>query len=215
MISSHDAGLQASCAGRPQLRLLDQVRERMRRLGMARRSEKSYVGWIRRFILANGKRHPREMGVVEVERFLTDLAVLGHVSASTPNQALAALLFLYKQVLGIELPWMEGIRRAKKPRRLPVVLTRLEIKALLAEISGRHWLMASLRYGSGMRLMECVRLRVKDVDFDRREIMIRHGKGGKDRRTMLPGTLVAPLLDQLQEARRVHANAPFLRHALD
>lgn len=206
MASSHHVGSQASRGGRSQPRLLDQVRGRMRRLGMARRSEQSYVGWIRRFILANGKRHPREMGAAEIERFLTDLAVRRHVSAATQNQALAALLFLYKQVLGIELPWMDDIQRAKKPRRLPVVLTRTEVKALLAEMSGKHWLMASLLYGSGMRLLECARLRVKDVDFDRRELMIRHGKGGKDRRTMLPATLVAPLLDQLQETRRVHGN---------
>lgn len=206
MSSLHRSGGQASDGGSATPRLLDQVCARMRRLGMARRSEEAYIGWIRRFILANGKRHPRDMGAVEVERFLTSLAVRGKVAPSTQNQALAALLFLYKQVLGIELAWMEDIQRAKRPQRLPVVLTRAEVQALLAEMTGAHWLMASLLYGTGMRLMECVRLRVKDVDFERRELMIRHGKGGKDRRTMLPASLGAPLRSQLDEARRIHAN---------
>lgn len=185
-------------------RLLDQVRGRMRRLGMARRSEEAYVGWIRRFILANDKRHPQDMGAPEIERFLTDLAVKGRVSPSTQNQALSALLFLYRQVLGMDLPWMNDIQRAKKPRRLPVVLTRREVQALLGGITGVHWLIANLLYGTGMRLMECVRLRVKDVDFERREVVVRHGKGGKDRHTMLPGLLVEPLKHQLTEARRLH-----------
>jgi integron integrase len=187
-------------------RLLDQVRGRMRRLGLARRSEEAYVGWIRRFVLANDRRHPRELGAPEVERFLTHLAVHGNVAASTQNQALAALLFLYRQVLGIDLPWMADVQRAKKPRRLPVVLTRAEVQGLLAEVAGVHWLMAALLYGSGMRLMECVRLRVKDVDFVRRELVIRHGKGGKDRCTMLPACMVEPLRAQLAEARRLHGN---------
>lgn len=154
-------------------KLLDQVRARIRRLGMARRTEEAYVGWIRRFILAHGKRHPREMGEREVEAFLTGLAIHGGVAASTQNQALAALLFLYREVLGSELPWMEDIRRAKRPERLPVVLSREEVRALLAELSGVCWLMASLLYGSGLRLLECLRLRVQDVDFARREIVVR------------------------------------------
>src|SRR5690348_7906844 len=187
-----------------QPRLLDQVRARVRRLGLARRTEEAYVGWVRRFILANDKRHPAGMGVLEIERFLTGLAVEGCVSASTQNQALSALLFLYRQVLGIELPWLDGIERAKKPQRLPVVLTRSEVVALLGELSGTHWLMSSLLYGTGMRLMECVRLRMKDVDFERREITIRQGKGGKDRRTMLPRSLMTPLQAQLVEASRIH-----------
>ncbi len=185
-------------------KLLDQVRGRMRRLGMARRSEEAYVGWIRRFILANDKRHPVSMGAVEIERFLTALAVHGKVSASTQNQALSALLFLYRQVLEVELPWLDGIVRAKKPQRLPVVLTRDEAAALLGEMTGTHALMASLLYGTGMRLMECVRLRVKDVDFVRGEILVREGKGGKDRRTMLPRSLGDRLRAQLAEAARVH-----------
>jgi integron integrase len=189
--------------GRPP-RLLDQVRGRMRRLGMAKRSEEVYVGWIRRFILSNDKRHPAEMGAEEVERFLTALAVHGQVSASTQNQALSALLFLYKQVLAIDLPWLDGVERAKKPQRLPVVLTSAEVAALLGELHGIHWLMGSLLYGTGMRLMECVRLRVKDVDFEQGEIVIRQGKGGKDRRTVLPRSLHQALQAQLAEASRMH-----------
>ncbi|MDE1965440.1 MAG: integron integrase [Xanthomonadaceae bacterium] len=180
------------------------MRDRMRRLHMARRSEEVYVGWVRRFILANGKRHPRDLGASDIERFLTGLAVHGRVSASTQNQALSALLFLYKQVLGLELPWLDGMERAKRPQRVPTVLTRAETQALLGELRGVHWLMGSLLYGTGMRLMECVRLRVKDVDFERHEIVVRQGKGAKDRRTMLPLMLVDPLRTQLAEARRVH-----------
>jgi len=189
--------------GKP-AKLLDQVRARMRRLGMAIRSEQAYTGWIRRFILANGKRHPKDLGAREVEAFLTGLAVRGKVAASTQNQALSALLFMYREVLGVELPWMDDIRRAKRPQRLPVVLDRDETIALLGEMDGLTGLMASLLYGSGLRLMECVRLRVKDVDFARHEIIVRQGKGGKDRRTMLPGTVVEALLAQLDHARRVH-----------
>ena len=188
----------------PSPRLLDQVRARMRRLAMSKRSEEAYVGWIRRFILANDKRHPAELGAPEIERFLTALAVHGHVAAATQNQALSALLFLYKQVLGIELPWLDGIERAKRPQRLPVVLTRPEVTDLLGELTGLHWLMGSLLYGTGMRLMECVRLRAKDVDFERHEILVRQGKGAKDRRTMLPRLLAEPLQAQLAEAARIH-----------
>ena len=190
-------------SGRP--RLLDDVRARIRRLGLAIRTEEAYVGWIRRFILASGKRHPREMGSIEVERFLTGLAVHGQVSASTQNQALSALLFLYRQVLDIDLPWMDDICRAKRRERLPVVLDREEVAALLDSMSGVARMMAGLLYGSGLRLMECVRLRVQDIDFMRSEITVRRGKGGKDRKTMLPAASVEPLQAQLAEARRVHA----------
>lgn len=176
----------------------------MRRLGMARRSEEAYVGWIRRFILSNGRRHPAGMGAPEVERFLTSLAVRDKVSASTQNQALSALLFLYRQVLQLELPWLDGVERAKKPQRLPVVLTPVETRGLLDQLTGVHWLTGSLLYGTGMRLMECFRLRVKDVDFSRGEILVRKGKGAKDRRTMLPRTLVEPLQAQLADAARIH-----------
>lgn len=180
------------------------MRGRMRRLGLSLRTEEVYVGWVRRFILANAKRHPRNMGAREVERFLTRLATQGHVSASTQNQALSALLFLYREVLQQELPWMDNVRRAKRPKRLPVVLSRDEVARLLGEMEGTTWLMASLLYGAGLRLMECVRLRVKDVDFVRREITVRQGKGGKDRRTMLPAMAVEALQGQMAEARRVH-----------
>lgn len=194
----------SSTAVRRSPRLLDKVRGRIRRLGMSLRTEEAYVGWIRRFIVANGKRHPRELGAPEIEAFLTHLATHGKVAASTQNQALSALLFLYREVLQQNLPWLENIRRAKRPQRLPVVLSRDEVARMLSEMSGITWLMASLLYGSGMRLMECVRLRVKDVDFARREITVRQGKGGKDRRTMLPAISVDALQGQLAEARRVH-----------
>jgi integron integrase len=205
MPSFHEEGDRTSIkAGAAAPKLLDQVRERMRRLGMSKRSEEAYVGWSRRFILANGKRHPAELGAPEIERFLTSLAVQGQVAAATQNQALSALLFLYKQVLGIELPWLDGIERAKRPQRLPVVLTKTEVTALLDELTGLHWLMGSLLYGTGMRLMECVRLRAKDVDFERGEILVRQGKGAKDRRTMLPRSLQKPLQAQMEEAARIH-----------
>ena len=186
-------------------KLLDQVRARVRRLGLSKRTEEAYVGWIRRFILANGKRHPLEMGSDEVERFLTHLATDAKVAASTQNQALSALLFLYRQVLQQELGWMENIQRAKRPERLPVVLSRLEVADLLAQMNGATWLMAALLYGGGLRLLECLRLRVQDVDFARHEITVRHGKGGKDRRTMLPAMVSEALQAQMAEARRVHA----------
>ena len=200
----HGTARTSGTAVRRSPRLLDEVRGRIRRLGMSLRTEEAYVGWIRRFIVANGKRHPRELGAREVEAFLTHLATHGKVAASTQNQALSALLFLYREVLQQNLPWLENIRRAKRPQRLPVVLARDEVARMLSEMSGVTWLMASLLYGSGMRLMECVRLRVKDVDFVRREITVRQGKGGKDRRTMLPAISVDALQGQLAEARRVH-----------
>jgi len=169
------------------------------------RTEKIYIGWIRRFILANAKRHPREMGAAEVEAFLSLLAVQRKVAASTQNQALSALLFLYRVVLGIELPWLEGVVRAKRPKRVPTVLSQDEARSLLAHMEGRPQLLASLLYGTGMRLMECLRLRVKDVDFARNEITIRGGKGAKDRHTVLPKSLVEPLQREIERARMLHA----------
>lgn len=182
-------------------KLLDQVRDRIRTKHYSLRTETQYVQWIRRFILFHGKRHPQEMGAVEVEAFLTHLAVTGKVSASTQNQALSALLFLYKEILSIDLPWLNEIVRAKQPQRLPTVLTRTEVQAILVRMSGTYGLMANLLYGTGMRLMECVRLRVKDVDFERREILIRDGKGAKDRITMLPESLADPLQAHLLHRR--------------
>jgi integron integrase len=186
-------------------RLLDQVRDRIRRLGMAKRTEEAYVGWIRRFIVANHRRHPREMGASEVEGFLTRLATECHVAASTQNQALAALLFLYREVLRVELPWMEHIRRAKGPEHLPTVLSRAEVGALLGQLSGLPGLLARLLYGTGMRLMEVLRLRTQDVRFARHEICVRRGKGAKDRITLLPPALKAALQLQVEVVRALHA----------
>ena len=185
-------------------KLLDQVRERLRLKHYSIRTEHQYVQWARRFILFHHKRHPADMGAVEVEAFLTYLAVEGHVAAATQNQALSALLFLYREVLGVNLPWLENVVRVKRPARLPVVLTRREVAAVLDRMQGTHGLMARLLYGTGMRLMECVRLRVKDVDFERAEILIRDGKGCKDRVTMLPQALSAPLQAHLQTRRRLY-----------
>lgn len=208
--------------GKPEgLRLFEEVRRVLRLKHYSMRTEVVYLGWIRRFIIANDRRHPRLMGVAEVERFLSSLAVAGQVAASTQNQALSALLFLYKEVLGIELPWMEDVTRAKRPRRLPTVLSRGEVQDLLAQLDGRPWLLCSLLYGTGLRLMECLRLRVKDVDFSRNEITVRDGKGGKDRRTVLPKSLVEPLQREVERARALHAadlqagfGAVHLPHAL-
>ncbi|MBP5987938.1 MAG: integron integrase [Azonexus sp.] len=185
-------------------KLLDRVRERIRFKHYSIRTEDSYVQWIRRFILFHGKRHPSEMGAVEVEAFLTHLAVEGNVAASTQNQARSALLFLYKDVLGSELPWLNNVEQAKKPRRLPVVLTEDEVRDLLANLEGVHWLVAGLLYGSGLRLMEALRLRVQDVDFKRREILVRNGKGFKDRVTMLPDKLAARLQSHLATVKLLH-----------
>lgn len=185
-------------------KLLDQLRDRLRLKHYSIRTETQYVQWVRRFILFHGKRHPREMGVREVEAFLTDLAVSGRVAASTQNQALSALLFLYREVLEIDLPWLDNVVRAKRPARLPVVLTHNEVQAVLGRMEGTHGLMARLLYGTGMRLMECVRLRIKDVDFERAEILVRDGKGAKDRVTMLPQSLTPALSEHLQRRRLLY-----------
>jgi integron integrase len=184
-------------------KLLDQVRDKIRVKHYSIRTETQYVQWIRRFILFHGKRHPKEMGAAEAEAFLTHLAVEGSVSASTQNQALSALLFLYREVLGMELPWLDDVVRAKKPQRLPSVLNRDEVALVLERMDGTYGLMARLLYGTGMRLMECCRLRVKDIDFRQREILIRDGKGAKDRVTMLPGALIKPLHEHLEKRRRL------------
>lgn len=186
-------------------RLLDQVRDRIRVLHYSYRTEQTYLAWIRRYILFHGKRHPREMGKSEVEAFLSHLALQRKVAASTQNQALSAILFLYRQVLGIELGWLEDVVRARKSERLPVVLSRDEVQSLLARIDGEKGLMAGLLYGAGLRLMECVRLRVKDVDFGMNQILVRDGKGRKDRVTVLPRSLVDPLRRQVERVRHIHA----------
>ncbi len=188
--------------GKP--KLLDQVRDVIRRKHYSFRTEQTYIGWIRRFILFHRKRHPSEMADTEVTEFLTSLARDGNVAASTQNQALSALLFLYKEVLKEEIGWLDGIERAKRPARLPAVLTRDEVKNIFAQLHGTHRLMAGLLYGSGLRLMECVRLRVKDVDFGYTHVVVRDGKGGKDRVTMLPVNLAQTLERHLQKVKAQH-----------
>jgi integron integrase len=185
-------------------RLLDRVRDAIRRRHYSYRTEQAYVHWIKRYIYFHDRRHPSEMGAAEVTGFLTHLASDREVSASTQNQALSALLFLYGQVLEVKLPWMDSIERAKRPVRVPVVLTVDEVRALLARLQGTKWLMASLLYGAGMRLRECLKLRVKDVDFDYQQITVRDGKGGKDRVTMLPVGLKEPLRSHLARVKTLH-----------
>jgi len=185
-------------------KLLDQLRDAIRARHYSIRTEKCYADWVRRFILFHNKRHPREMGAPEVEAFLTHLAVDRNVAASTQNQALAAILFLYNHVIEIKLPWLTDVTRAKQPERRPVVLTRDEVKRILNRMTGVASLVARLLYGTGLRLMEGVRLRVKDIDFARGEIVVRQGKGQKDRVTMLPQSLAEPLRIQLASARALH-----------
>ncbi len=184
--------------------LLDQIRAAIRLRHYSIRTEEAYVNVARRFILFHHKRHPKEMGVDEIRQYLSHLATDGNVAASTQNVALAALLFLYREVLSIDLPLIEGVERAKRPQRVPVVLSYKEIMRVLDALSGTHQLMASLLYGAGLRLMECVRLRVKDVDFEYQQIIVRDGKGEKDRRTILPAPLVEPLRHQLARVRLQH-----------
>jgi len=188
----------------PPPRLLDEVRRQIRIRHYAYSTERTYIYWTKFFVRFHRLRHPREMGAVEVEAFLSYLATDRKVSASTQNQAKAALLFLYKAVLGIDLPWLQEVVSAQGSRRLPVVLTRQEVKTLLEALHGTSWLIASLLYGTGMRVIEGLRLRVKDLDLERREIVVREGKGGKDRITMVPENLVLPLRDQLLRAKRLH-----------
>jgi integron integrase len=187
-------------------RLLDQVRSVIRIRHYSRRTEEAYTYWIRQFILFHDKRHPLEMGKAEVESFLSWLAEKRHVAASTQNQALNAVLFLYRDVLQIDIGWLEGVTRAKKPKRLPVVLTRGEVRSLLDSMKGTPVLVAGLLYGAGLRLLDGLRLRVQDIDFDAGELLIRDGKGGKDRRTMLPQTLVPDLRRHLGQVRQQHIN---------
>ena len=188
----------------PPVPLLQRVRERIRVRHYSIRTEQAYCDWIKRFVIFHGKRHPSELGAAEVEVFLTSLAVEGKVSASTQNQAKSALLFLYKEVLGAELPWLDHIQKARAPVRLPVVLTRAEVRRVLARLLGVHRLIGALLYGTGLRIMEGMRLRVKDVEFSRREILVRDGKGSKDRVTMLPLRVVEPLREQVGHARELH-----------
>jgi len=197
-----DAALEAQTPKRA--RLLDQVRDAIRRRHYSLRTEDTYVHWIKRFIYFSGKRHPGELGAAEVTAFLNYLARERDVAASTQNQALSALLFLYREVLATPLPWLDELERVRRPARVPTVLTRDEAQRLLAQMQGTKWLMGSLLYGAGLRLRECLKLRVKDVDFGYRQILVRDGKGAKDRVTMLPQSVHGPLERHLVRVRALH-----------
>ena len=194
----------SSLPGADPPRLLPALRAALRLRHYSRRTEEAYVGWVRRFVLAVG-RHPAEVGASEVRRFLSDLATRSRVSASTQNQALSALAFLYRDVLRAPLPLLEDVARAKRPKRLPVVLTRDEVRAVLSAMSGTPWLVAALLYGAGLRLLEGLALRVKDLDFAGRQVVVRGGKGERDRVTVLPGALRGALLAHLEQVHRLHA----------
>lgn len=196
--------LSSGTPDRQKPKLLDQLREAMRSRHYSSRTEQTYCQWVKRFIFFHNVRHPAEMAEPEMNQFLTHLAVKENVSASTQNQALSALLFLYRYVLVREIGDLGEVIRARKPKHVPVVMTREEVKAVLNHLMGDKWLMASLMYGAGLRLMECLRLRVQDVDFGRNEITIRDGKGAKDRVTMLPESLKSPLQDHLQKVKKIH-----------
>ncbi len=189
---------------RAEPRLLDKVRDTIRRKHYSLRTEATYIDWIKRYVFFHRKRHPAEMGAPEMEQFLNHLAVEMHVASSTQNQALSALVFLYREVLRQDFEWMENLDRAKRPSRLPVVLTESEVHNLLAHLDGQNWLMASLLYGAGLRLMECIRLRVKDIDFDYRQLTVRDGKGAHDRVTMLPEASREVLRTHLDRVRSLH-----------
>ncbi len=185
-------------------RLLDELREEIRKRHYSYRTEKQYVAWARQFILFHGKRHPAELGGAEVEAYLSFLATDRRVAAATQAQALAAILFLYKRVLNAPLPWLENVTRARRPKRLPVVLSRDEVRSWLKQLVDPYWLIASLFYGSGLRLLEVLRLRIKDVDVPQRRILVRDGKGSKDRVTMLPEKLVTPISAQIRQVYAQH-----------
>ena len=187
-------------------RLIDQVRNVLRVHHYSVRTEENYIQWIRRFIFFHNKRHPREMGEKEIRAFLTHLAVDKHVSASTQNQALSALLFLYKKVLQVDLEWIDDVVRAKRPKRLSVVLTKTEVNSLLSAMTGTSSIVVRLLYGTGMRLMEAVRLRIQDVDFEQNQIVVRSGKGDKDRITMLPASMADELVRHIRKIRDRHNN---------
>jgi integron integrase len=182
-------------------KLLDQLRDKIRLKHYSIRTEWAYLDWNKRFILFHDKKHPKDMGKSEVEQFLTFLAVKRKIASSTQNQALSAILFMYKEVLRHELPWLNNVTRAKKPEKLPIVLSTKEVRKVFANLDGIYWIMGYLLYGAGLRLMECVRLRVKDIDFDYRQITVRDGKGKKGRVTMLPEIVEAPLRQHLEKAK--------------
>ena len=196
--------MEAKVVSQDSPKLLDRLRTQIRLRHYSLRTEQTYVDWARRYILFHGKRHPKEMGAAELRDFLSHLAVDRNVAASTQNQAKSALLFLYREVLQIELPWLDEVIAAKTAKRLPVVLTQVEARDLLGAMSGAMGLIASLLYGTGMRLLEGLRLRVKDVEFTRREIIVREGKGNKDRVTVLPENLILPLKAHLEKVQALH-----------
>jgi integron integrase len=185
-------------------RLLEQVRSVVRLKHYSLRTEEAYLHWVKEYILFHKKRHPSEMGAQEVSKFLSHLATDKLVAASTQNQAASALIFLYREVLDQPLPWLDEVQKAKRPARLPVVFSRDEVRLILARLDGSKWLMASFLYGAGLRLMECLRLRIKDVDFGANQLTIRDGKGGKDRVTMLPQSLKEPLISHLARVETLH-----------
>jgi len=187
----------------PRVRLLDQVRNQIRAKHYSLRTEQAYVAWVRRIVIFHDKRHPLRMGGPEIERFLTELAVTRGVSAATQNQALAALLFFYLEVLGVPIPWLDNMTRARRPVRLPVVLSQVEVPAVLAGLRGDSWLVGSLLYGSGLRLLDALHLGVKDVDLDQRRLLVRDAKGAKDRVTLLPASLVDAMRVQIAKVREL------------
>jgi integron integrase len=201
--------------------LFDVMRQKMRVRQMSLRTEKAYIYWVREFVRFHGARHPRSMGAAEVEQYLSHLAMRKHVAPTTQNQALQALIFLYRHVLGVDAPWVAGVVRAERPRRLPVVLTREEVSRVLSHLPGAYQVIGRLLYGTGMRLNEGLGLRVLDLEFERREIIVRSGKGNKDRVTIFPEVLIAPLKDHLQllhrwweQERAIDAPGVVLPHAL-
>jgi integron integrase len=187
-------------------KILVQLRNKIRRCGYSIRTEKSYVDWNKRFILFHGKKHPKDMGAEEVEKFLTYLAVQCNVAASTQNQAKCAILFLYKEVLKQNLDWLQNVKSAKRSERVPVVLTKSEVDSVLSALDGVYWIAGHILYGAGLRIMECVRLRVKDIDFEMNQITVRDGKGKKDRRTVLPQIIKDALMRHLIKAKVLHEN---------
>ena len=195
------------------VRLMEQVRNRIRAKHYSYRTEQAYLSWVRRFVLFHDKKHPGQLGGPEIERFLTHLAVNRSVSASTQNQALSPLLFLYQEVLELPIPWLDNVIRARRSTRLPVVMTRAEVRAVLAGLGGKPWLVASLLYGSGLRLLEALRLRIKDVDMVQNRLLVRDAKGSKDRITLLPASLVEPVHSQIERVRERHEIAKSKNYA--
>lgn len=190
--------------GSEKTKILDQLRIRIRRCGYSIRTEKSYVDWNRRYILFHRKKHPKDMGAEQVEQYLSFLAVQCNVAASTQNQAKCAILFLYKEVLNQNLDWLQNVKSAKRPERIPVVLTKTEVESVLSSLEGVNWMAGHILYGAGLRIMECVRLRVKDIDFEMNQITVRNGKGKKDRRTVMPNVIKDVLMRHLLKVKAIH-----------